>query len=201
MKKKFIIGITGGFGTGKSTVSKFFKKMGADIIDADKLAHEAIKPNGGAYKKVVTLFSASVLKADRTIDRKRLGRVVFGSSRKLAILNSIVHPEVIKKINAYIGKRKKGIFIIDAPLLIEAGLLNIVDKLIVVTASRKRQIARCRSKLGLTASDINRRIRSQMPLKRKRCLADFLIDNNGTKRNTERKVKRIWQQIKKLQTK
>lgn len=198
MKKKIIIGLTGGFGTGKTTVARIFKKLGAVVIDADKIAHEIILPGGAVYKKVVSLFGRTIVKRNGRIDRKRLGRIVFNDRKRLLLLNSLIHPEVINRIEGIVKKRYAAnkIFIIDAPLLIEAGLLELLDKLIVVTTERKTQIARCVKNFGISRKDVTKRIRSQMPLLKKRSLADFIIDNNGSLSAARRKVKKIWREIK-----
>lgn len=194
--KKIVIGITGGFGTGKTTVARIFERLGAKVIIADKIAHEVFSPGRAIYKKVLSIFGKSILNKSGAIDRKRLGRIVFNDKNKLLLLNSIVHPEVIERINYLITKKTRGVYIIDAPLIIEVGLLDKIDKLIVVTASRRNQIKRCKKKFNLKKTEILKRIRSQMPIKKKRRLADFIIDNNGSIDKTQRRVKEIWREIK-----
>ncbi|MDB4349714.1 dephospho-CoA kinase [Omnitrophica bacterium] len=198
MKRPFIIGVTGGLGTGKSTVARIFGALGAKIVDADRIAHEVMLPGKAVYKKVISIFGADILRKDRKIDRKRLGKIIFSDKKKRQILNSLIHPEVIKEIGVLINKRRSSgrIHIIDVPLLIESGLLDVVDRLIVVTAQRKTQIKRCMKKWDLKRIDVEKRIRSQMPLKRKRQLADFIIDNNGSFHSTKKEVEKIWRKIK-----
>ncbi len=191
-----VIGITGGFGTGKSTVAAIFEKLGAAVIDADKIAHEAILPDGPVYEKIVSIFGESILKADGKIDRKKLGDITFNDKRKRLLLNTVVHPEVIKRIRAIITEGRRSFYIIDAPLLIEAGLLDMIEELIVVTVSRQTQIERLKKKFGLSRKDIEKRIRSQIALVQKRRLADFIIDNNGSINATQEAVEKIWEEIK-----
>lgn len=198
MSKKLIVGITGGLGTGKSTVTGIFRKLGAAVISADRIAHDLILPEGPAYKKVVSLFGVKILKKDKRIDRKKLAQIVFNDKRKLMLLNSVIHPKVIKRIKEIIKKDRtsKKVYIIDAPLLIEAGALNMIDRLIVVATDRNTQIKRCIKNFGLKRSDILKRIRCQMPLAKKRRLADFIIDNNRPLNSTKKMVEKIWEEIK-----
>ncbi len=185
--KRIIIGLTGSFGTGKSTVAACFKKLGACVIDADRLAHKAIKPGGACHRRVVSAFG--------TAKRRELAQVVFSDRKKLKILNKLVHPYIIREIKRLTKKTKKKIVIIDAPLLIEAGLDKEVDKLIVVKTSRRIQEARCVKK-GFKKNDIRRRINRQLSLAKKERLADFIIDNNKSVSFTKNQVKKIWEEIK-----
>ena len=194
-----IIGITGSFGTGKSTVASLFAKSGAKVLDADKLTHKIMVPGEVPYRKILRLFGEGILKKDRSIDRRLLGRIVFSDRKALNKLIKLIHPRIIKLLKEEIRRIKKenpcAIVAIDAPLLIEAGLLKEVDKLIVVKASRKEQFKRCAVRNGMTKIDIARRIASQMPLKSKVQLADYVIDNNGSLQETRKQVKRIWREI------
>ncbi len=190
-KGKIILGLTGSFGSGKSTVAGIFKSFGAKVIDADKIAHSLIKPGNKIYKKIINAFDRSILKKNKTISREKLAKIVFNNKRLLEKLNSIVHPEVIRVIRQKIRSSSAGIFVLDAPLLIEAGLANIVDKLIVVTITMKKQIERISNKTGLSRTDILKRIRAQMPLGNKIRLADFVIDNSGRIEKTKNQVRQI----------
>ena len=185
------MGVTGSFGSGKTTVAGMLRTMGAEIIDADSIAHELILPGKPAYREIVRTFGKGVLKKNKEIDRKALGRLVFCDERLLKRLDHCLHP----RIKALIKKRIRGVcarvVVLDAPLLLEAGLGQIVNKLIVVTASRHRQIQRARIKMGLEEKEIARRITAQIPLDEKAAMADFIIDNNGTLKKTRRQVTQI----------
>ncbi len=199
--KRFeVIGITGSFGTGKSTVAGIFAGFGAKVIDADKLTHQTMEAGKGAYKRIVSLFGEEILKDDGTIDRRRLGNLVFSDRNALDKLCRLIHPQVKLGIKGEINRIKKenpcAIVVLDAPLLIEAGLLKDVDRLIVVKASRKEQFKRCISRNGMTGKDIARRISSQMTLSSKVKLADYVIDNNGSLRETKRQAEKIWLEVK-----
>ena len=192
-----VIGITGSFGTGKTTVAKFFAQRGAKVINADKLAHRIIKQGGAEYKKIVRLFGKGVLNRRGEIDRRKMARQVFGHRRALGELCKIIHPPVIKEIKRRIAQAKSPRWVvIDAPLLIEAGLASIVDKLIVVSANQANQIKRLKAKTGLSKKDILQRMKAQLPLEKKQQLADFTVNNNGSLIYTKKQVERIWQEVK-----
>lgn len=198
MKKPFVIGVTGGFGTGKSTVALMFKKKGARLLDADKIAHDVILPGHAVHKKIVSIFGAVILGRGERIDRSKLGKAVFGNRKKLSLLNSVIHPEVIKEMKRVLKKNTpaRKFYVVDVPLLIESGLYNAVDSVIVVSADRKIQVKRCMKKWKLSAKDVGKRIRSQMPLSKKKRMADFIIDNNGSIVSTGKQVELIWREIR-----
>lgn len=192
-----IVGLTGGFGTGKSYAASIFKKLGAKIIDADKLAHKVLKKGSAAYKRTAAVFGKSILDPKGHIKRKALGKIVFNDKRRLAKLNKIVHPYVIGAIRNRIKASKNEVLIIDAPLICETSLSDIVNVLVVVKASRKNQVDRCVKKLDMGKEDVCKRIACQMPLKEKINKADYIIDNDGTRKETVIQVKQIWQDLKK----
>lgn len=194
-KKKIIIGVTGSFGSGKTTVSSMLKSAGAYMIDADKIAHGVTRPASKIYRKIIKLFGWGVLNQNKVIERRRLGRIVFNDQKKLARLNALVHPEVIKQIKKKIKSAKHKIIVLDVPLLVESGLKNMVDKLVVVKASRNKQIERIKRKTPLTKDEILKRIRAQVPLSDKVRLADFVIDNSGTIKETKKQIERMWNDI------
>ncbi|HAZ11041.1 MAG TPA: dephospho-CoA kinase [Candidatus Omnitrophica bacterium] len=170
-----------------------FAKLGAYAIDADKVYHSLIRPEKNCYKKIVKYFGKDILAKSGQIDRKKLGNIVFKDKSKLKILNSITHDEVIKGIKRIV-KTKKGKVIIEAPLLIESGFYKEVDKVILVANKEEEQVKRIKEARGLSSKKILKRIRMQMPFKKKLALADFIIDNSGSKRDTLIQVKEIWKQ-------
>lgn len=192
---RIVLGITGSFGSGKSTVAALFRSLGAKVIDADKLAHALISPGKPAYKKIIRVFGKGVLKKNKAINRNLLAEIVFGNKELLSELNRIVHPQVIRLIKGRIKASQKKVVILDAPLLIEAGLTSQVDKLIVVKARKEAQVKRVKAKSVLSKPDILKRIKAQIPLSDKVRRADFVIDNNGTKENTKKEVLRIWRSL------
>jgi dephospho-CoA kinase len=191
-----IAGLTGGFGTGKTYVASIFRKLGAKVIDADKLAHAALKEGSPTYKKIVAAFDRSVLVPTGAINRKALGKIVFDDKKRLAQLNGIIHPFVMGKIKERIKAGGSGMLIIDAPLICETALSGMIDVLIVVKASRKNQLERCMKKFKMEEEDVDKRMACQIPLKEKVEKADYIVDNNGTRKGTEKEVKQIWQELK-----
>lgn len=195
----FVVGITGSFGTGKSTVAKIFASLGAKIIDADKIVHNILGSNNEVSRRITRVFGRGILDKNRKISRKNLGRLVFENKKLLKKLCDIIHPEVIKEIRseikAFSAKDKKTIIAIEAPLLIEAGLLGLVDKLVVVATNKNNQIKRIQKEMSLASNEIKRRIDAQLPLKAKIKLADYVIDNNKTIAFTRKQVKDIYNNL------
>ncbi len=187
-----LVGLTGGIATGKSLVSEILRGLGAYIIDADKIAREVVEPERPAWLEIVEFFGKDIINKDKTINRKRLGEIVFNNPVKKRKLEEIVHPRVIEEENRmvkeYLKIKPDGIVIIDAALLIEAGSHKRVDKLIVVYSDKETQTKRLMERDGLSRPDAEKRIASQMPLDKKVKMADFVIDNSkgieGTRRQT-----------------
>ncbi len=175
-----LVGLTGGVATGKSTVAKMFERCGAIVIDADLLARAVVQPGKPAWREIVRRFGKSVLNADRTINRQALGQIVFRNRAKLRLLERIIHPRVAREqarlTRQAARKDPHSVVIYDVPLLFEAGIDKRVDKIIVVTADPKTQIARLKKRNGLTRAEALRRIKSQMPLAKKHQYADHLFD-------------------------
>ncbi len=195
-KGRIILGLTGSFGSGKSSVAAMLKSLGAEVIDADMLAHRCLRPSTPSYRRIVKIFGTRILNPDKTVNRKKLAAVVFNDRGLLSKLNSIIHPGVISSIKGRIRRAKAKIVALDAPLLIEAGLTSLADKIIVVSLNQGVQVRRLRKKFNLRKSEILKRIAFQAPMRKKIRLADFIIDNNGTIAQTKRQVKNIWEEIK-----
>lgn len=191
-----VIGLTGSFGTGKTFVASVFRSLGAKVIDCDRIAHNIIRKGSGAYGKIIDVFGAGILDNSGNVNRKSLAKEVFGSSSKLRRLNKIVHPEVIKvirvKLNSYKGE---GVVVIDAPLLIEAGLSSLVDKIIVVKCSREKQIQRCGNKFRIEREEVSKRIKNQLSIRKKIRMADSIIDNSLSKSRTRNQVRKVWRGV------
>lgn len=199
IQKMYLIGLTGGFGTGKTTVAKIFKRLGAKVIDADKIAHGLLAINSPVYKKTVLKFGKGLLEKNKTLNRAKLAKVVFGDAGMLAAYLKIIHPQIKKVIERKITSFKKSpkccIVVLDAPLLIEAGLDKGVDKIIVVETNKKNQFFRLADKSGFKKADVLRRIKFQLPLSEKIKMADYVIDNNAALKDTEAQVKQVWNSI------
>jgi dephospho-CoA kinase len=189
-----IVGLTGGLGTGKSTVTNLFRELGAYIVDWDELARRATRPRSKAWKEITEHFGTGILDDDLTINRQKLARIVFFDKTKLAKLNKIVHPEVFKEderiTDEIAGHDPDAIIVKDIPLLFEVGLHMSVDKIVVVTASEQTRLRRLKEK-GISREDARNRMKSQLPLEDKTKSADFIIDNDGSLEETRRQVENL----------
>jgi dephospho-CoA kinase len=194
-----VIGVTGSIGTGKSTVSGMFRRMGAAVIDADEISHSIMEPGKPAWKKVVSVFGKKLLRRGGYIDRKVLGKIVFSDSGGLDRLCGILHPEIYRHMRAAAARirraDKSAIIILDVPLLLESGGRRYIDKLVVVTAPKRVQIERACGKLGISRSEALKRISAQLPLKEKAAAADYVVDNGGSPIATEKQVRQIWKKL------
>jgi len=192
-----VIGITGGFCTGKSEVTHAFKKLGAKIIDLDKLAHTTLRPGTESFRKIIKEFTEDIL-INRRIDRPLLAQKVFMNKKRLNKLNSIIHPIVIRQMLGLLKRfsKKYKIIVVDVPLLFEVGIKKYFDYIIVVKANKKIQMKRAMKKTGLSKIDILRRINSQWPIAKKIKHANFVIDNNDSIMSTRRQTKNIWEGLK-----
>ena len=194
-KTKFVLGITGCIGCGKSMVAGMFKTKDCLLIDADCLGHDLISIGTGVYRKIIKLFGQGILKPDYSIDREKLAKIVFANKASLAKLNRIMHPELISKIKRFMRNSDKRIIILDAALIIEAGLIGLVDKLVVVTAKKQQQILRSQKSLGLSKKQVILRMKSQISQKVKSRFADFIIDNSSQISKTQKQVSKIRRQL------
>jgi dephospho-CoA kinase len=191
-----MIGVTGSFGSGKSTVTDMLRSLGAHTIDADMICRKLMLPGKKVYRDIIKRFGKEMLNKNKTIDRVKLAGEVFNDASKLRLLNSLVHPEAIKEISDIAQRGKgKGTLVIDGALLIETGFYKKLDALIVVRAGAEDQIRRLISVKGITREEIVKRLRSQAPLKKKLAFADFVIDNSGSKKETRTQVKNIWEKL------
>ena len=194
-----IIGLTGGIGSGKSTVSRFLAELGAAVIDADKIGHEVYRPDTDTWRELVKTFGRGILAADNTIDHKKLGAIVFSNEEELKRINAIIHPqitEIIKKqIDDYRRKEAK-VIVLDAPVLLEAHAKNLVDEVWVVVADEENVIKRAVARTGLREEQIRDRIRAQMSKTERIKNAQVIIYNDGTPEDLRGKIKNLWEQIK-----
>jgi dephospho-CoA kinase len=196
-----IIGLTGGIVGGKSTAASMFKDLGAKIVDVDKIGHSVILPHRPAWKKIIRLFGKDFLRNDLTIDRGKLGKIVFTNQTLLKKLNEITHPEIIKVIKKEINLAKnktynqEKILIIDAALIYEAKMDRLMDKIIVVYINEDEQAKRLIERNDLSKEEALQRIKSQMPIKEKVKMADYVIDNSNSMDETKKQVEKIWKKL------
>lgn len=194
-----IIGLTGGIASGKSTVARMLEEKGAHLLDADKLAREAVQPGQPAWQEIVNWLGESILLPDRNIDREKLGSMVFKDRRMLDKLNKIVHPWVGSRFVSLSEEIKKkdpnAVLVYDIPLLIEAGMQKLVDHILLVYIPRENQLLRLQQRDRLTPAEAQMRTDAQMPLEEKRKHAHTIIDNSGSLAETAEQVDQFWQKI------
>jgi dephospho-CoA kinase len=193
------VGLTGGIASGKSTVARMLAGKGALLIDFDELAHAVEEPDGSVWRDIVHHFGSEILAADRTIDRRKLGAVVFGDREKLELLNRLVHPAVFaewqRRIAEIRAARPDAIVISDIPLLFEAGLKEMVDLVLLVYIPAEGQIARLTARNGYHREEATSRLASQMPIEAKLSAADIVIRNEGPPGETLRAVDDLWEEL------
>ncbi|WP_307474234.1 dephospho-CoA kinase [Cytobacillus purgationiresistens] len=194
-----VVGLTGGIASGKSTVSAMLKDLGYSVIDADVESRLAVEKGEPAYKEIVDYFGEGLLQEDESIDRQKLGAIIFNNKEERSKLNSIVHPAVRKRMNdqkAAAIERDEQLVILDIPLLFESKLTHMTDRTVLVYVDENIQLARLMKRNQFSEEEATARIKSQMPLDDKRQLADHIIDNNGTIEKTRIQLQNLLQSWK-----
>lgn len=195
MRQFLLVGLTGGIATGKSTVSELFRRLGCEIIDADLLAREVVAPGEPALAEIAAEFGSEVLQPDGSLDRKKLGAVVFGDAARRKRLEQITHPAIGARFQRRLAELEArgfdGLVLWDAPVMIESGGDKLMEKLVVVATDEATQSARLCARDGIDATEAQRKIGSQMPVAEKAKLADYVIDNAGDRAATERQVREV----------
>jgi dephospho-CoA kinase len=194
-RRPYLIGLTGNIATGKSEAAAVLAGLGARVIDADTVAHEVMEPDGPAYAAVLEVFGRAILAADGSIDRAKLGSIVFHDPAKLRELEAAVHPEVAAEVEEQIDRASEQVVVVDAIKLIEAGMHRRCDTLWVVTAPRPLQISRLVSTRGLSESEAALRVDAQPPQEEKAALADVVLVNQGSLDELRTKVESAWVQM------
>jgi dephospho-CoA kinase len=194
-----VIGLTGGIGSGKSTVSAMLADLGARVVDADRIGHWVYRPGSEGFRAVVDAFGPGVVAADGTIDRARLGAIVFSDPEARARLNAIVHPLIGAELAARIAAARDdgydGPVVVEAAILIEAGWRAIVDQLWVVSVKRETAIARVVGSRNLSRADVERRIDTQLSDAERRRQADVVIENDGDLDVLRAQVEAAWRGV------
>lgn len=192
---KVLVGLTGTFGSGKSTVAHLFEELGAFLIDADSLAHEALFEGSACYSEITKVFGQDLVLADGKIDRGSLAKVIFKSSEARKKLESIIHPYVFKRIAEEITAADQNIIVMEVPLLYEVGLNELCDHVVVVSCSEGTVKQRLKEK-GFSEDEIIKRQAAQMKLSEKIKKADHVIDNdpNGME-SLKKNVQLVWEKI------
>jgi dephospho-CoA kinase len=193
-----VIGLTGGIGSGKSTVARILRELGAPVVDADDLARRVVEPGRPAYDDIVSEFGPGVLAADGTLDRKRLADIVFADADKRKRLQQITHPRIAQMSQAETAAhaaRGAPVVVYEAALLVENGIHRALDGLIVVSATPEEQLARAVARDGMTEDAARARIASQLPLADKLAVATHIIYNTGPVDDTRRQVEALWREL------
>ena len=195
-------GLTGGIACGKSTVARYFQDLGAYIIDADRVGHELIEPGRDAYQEIIEQFGKEILGSDGRIDRKKLGPRVFADPQQLRLLNAIVHPRVIARMQELAVEQQRrnprAVVIVDAPLIFESGIAGTMRKVIVAWCHPDQQLERLMAKTGVSREEAERRIQAQMPAEEKHRRADYRIDCSGSKEHTREQVVALYPALRRI---
>jgi dephospho-CoA kinase len=190
-----VIGLTGGIASGKSTVSGMLRELGARVVDADAIAREVVAPGRPAWEEIVAWLGRDILQADGSIDRRRLGELVFADREARAALEAITHPRIAAAAREALAAAARdgcAVAVLDVPLLYEAGWDRQVDEVWVVYVDAHTQVERLMARDGLTAAQAGVRIAAQGPLAAKADLADVVIDNGGGPESTRAQVAAAW---------
>jgi dephospho-CoA kinase len=192
------VGLTGGIATGKSTVASVMARFGATVLDADHVVRELQRPGTTVYQAILQAFGPSILQSDGTINRKRLGEMVFQDEGARRRLEATIHPALVaaieERLRAFESQGVK-LCVVELPLLIEAGAQGRFDWVVVVTAPEEVQVSRLMADRGLTREEALARIRSQMPLQEKVAAADFVVENVGDLQEIERRVQELYRTL------
>lgn len=175
--RRLVVGLTGGIGTGKSSALACFGRLGAATVSLDQIAHSLAKPGRKGYKAIVKYFGTRILKADGSIDRALLGRVVFNDKNARSSLERATHPLILTEAKQLVA-RMNGVVVVDVPLLFEKKLQKNFDATILIACKQKKQLRRIMKRDGLTLTEARRRVKAQWPLARKRKIVDVAIDND-----------------------
>jgi len=190
----FVLGLTGGIASGKSSISAMLKEMGFPIVDADEIARRVVEKGSPVLERIKEEFGEGVLNADGTLNRKALGQLVFNSSKKLELLNSITHPAIIEEIRRDIdalSAKGERLCVLDVPLLIESGINNMADAVLLVYVDEKTQLYRLMNRDHISEELALKKISSQMSFEEKKKYADYIIDNSGSLDCTKAQLEKI----------
>jgi dephospho-CoA kinase len=195
------IAITGGAGSGKSTVARMFEELGAPVLDADAAAREAVAVGTPAWQELRRLYGEEYFNPDGELNRAKVAQLVFADPEARQRLNDIVHPQVARKLQEHkeeLEQQGADLVMVEVPLLYEAGLESAYDRVIVVYVDPEDQVRRLKERDNRSAAEIEGLLQAQWPLKDKAALADFVVDNRGPLKNTRRRVQEIWTELQKI---
>ncbi len=196
-----VVGLTGGIASGKSTVSHHLAKLGAIILDADKIAREIVAPGKPALKELVEEFGSNILQPDNTLDRSQLAQIIFNNPQKRQRLNEITHPKIIAELRKRLAELREQydclnkVVVIDAALLVEAGLVPLVEEVWLVMVDVETQLQRLIQRDNLTREAAEARLKSQMPLEQRLVYANRIIQNTSSIEATQIQVNELWNNL------
>ncbi len=195
-----LVGLTGGIASGKSLVTRVFRDLGAQVIDADRIVHDLLSNGQDVHREVLAHFGPSIELPEGGVDRRKLGEIVFNDPGARAWLNQRIHPRVFEAYQQQVKRIKErdpgAVVVLDAALLIETGYHRMMDRLVVVYATEQDQLRRLIERDRFTEEQARARMKSQMPLAEKRNYADFVIENTGTRGETERQAREVFEQLR-----
>jgi dephospho-CoA kinase len=194
-----VVGITGGIGSGKGLATEFFRSRGAAILDADQIARELAQPGSPMLAELEAAFGRGVIGPDGSLDRKRLARLAFRRPEAVARLSAITHPFILAETRRRLEDLQRGgvakVVCVVAPLLLEAGGRDLVDRVLVVTAAEEERVARVRERDGLSEAEVRARMAAQMPAQEQAGQADWVVDTTAGREQALRQLERIWDRI------
>ncbi len=191
MVQRLVVGLTGGFGVGKSSVAQRFKNLGAEVIDADDIAHASMKKGSPVFDAVIELFPEALHPGGKKMEREKIAEVVFSDAKRRKELEKVIHPYVYERIREKVEGSTSRVVIVEVPLLFEAGFEKLCDKVLVVTCNSAIKLKRLQSK-HFSVKEIRSREQAQMAETLKAQKADFTIDNSKTIYQTQREIERFW---------
>lgn len=196
------VGLTGGLATGKSFVGECLVRLGCHLLKADELGHEVLLPGGPAYQPAVDAFGPEILDTEGLIDRRKLASLAFSDPNRLALLNSIVHPAVIRREEEWFASLQAAapasIGVVEAAILIETGSYRRFDKIVLVVCKPEQQVERAMRRDALSREEVLARLSRQMPLEEKRAYANWVVDTSGEKSATEAQVRVVHEELRRL---
>ncbi len=188
------LGLTGGIATGKSTAAGYLREFGAEIIDADNISRQVMRQDGPAYEDVVAHFGGEILREDGSIDRKRLGELVFNDSKQRQKLEKLTHPYIIERLKNRLAQKKYAPRVVAVvPLLYEADLEELFREVWVISCSQETQLERLQERNNISRADACQRLSAQLDIKEKEKRADLVIKNDGSREELRKRIKKAWQ--------
>jgi dephospho-CoA kinase len=202
---RILLGVTGGIASGKTTVARMLKDLGAPIIDFDLLSREVVEPQKPAWKEIIDYFGKEVLFADHTLDRKKLSQIIFNDLQKREKLESVIHPRVYeecaRRVKEITQKNPNAIIQVVVPLLFEVSLQRFFHKVLLVYIPKEIQAERLMKRDRISREMAGKILDAQLPIEEKKELADFIVDNSGTLEETQRHAVEVWKKLKQIQKK